>query len=401
MKRLFEAGRLPRPQIWVQNRDLKFFSGDSVFKAKSFPTEMSLPPVPDGDSLWYGPEMASRKKEWQYILHREEIAEVEKAVASVLARNTDIADLTPDAFPLPTLAPTLLRLLGDLQNGRGFALLKGFPVSKWTRLEQATAFLGLGCHLGNFRSQNAKGHILGHVKDLGFSSKDPGVRVYQTHERQTFHTDSCDVVGLMCIQPARRGGVSALVSTATLYAEIKQRRPDLAIELFKPVATDRRGEVPQGMKPYFMIPVLSWHAGYVTGIYQRQYIDSAQRFPDAPRLSATTVSALDLWDRLADDPNHHLSMALEPGDVQLVYNHAVLHDRTAFTDWPDPARRRHLLRLWLATPGARPLPACFAERYLHMPLRLPHPQISPPPHSLHRLVILPCPQIPLPTNSLH
>ena len=229
--------------------------------------------------------------------------------------------------------------------------------------ESATAFFGLGAHLGSARSQNGKGHVLGHVQDLGLDVKDPNVRIYQTHERQTYHTDSCDIVGLLCLKTAKSGGLSALVSSTTIFNEMRRQRPDLLQLLFQPLATDRRGEVPEGQKPYFEIPVFNWHKGYLTAIYQRQYIDSAQRFADAPRLSPQQVEALDMFDRLANDPKLNLFMEFKPGDVQLVHNHTMLHDRTGFEDWPEPERRRHLLRLWLAADGGRPLPEIFAQRY--------------------------------------
>lgn len=130
-----------------------------------------------------------------------------------------------------------------------------------------------------------------------------------------------------------------------------------------PIATDRRGEVPAGELPYFLIPVFNWHQGFLTAIYQRQYIDSAQRFADAPRLTPAHVEALDLFDTLANSPELSFSMRLQPGDMQFVYNHTLLHDRTGFEDWPDDANKRHLLRLWLAVPGDRPLPPVCASRY--------------------------------------
>jgi hypothetical protein len=189
------------------------------------------------------------------------------------------------------------------------------------------------------------------------------VRIYQTSERQTFHTDSSDVVGLLCIREAMEGGDSLLVSTATIYNAMLARRPDLVALLFDPIATDRRGEVPENEKPYLEIPVLNWHAGFLTGFYQRQYIDSAQRFPDAMRLTPAHVEALDLFDALANDPTLHFGMRLQPGDMQFVHNHALLHDRTGFRDWPDVSQKRHLLRLWLSMEGDRPLPDCFRQRY--------------------------------------
>ena len=250
-----------------------------------------------------------------------------------------------------------------LIDGIGFELLRGLPVEHYTQAMAATIFCGIGAHLGSARSQNAAGHILGHVRNTGADARDPNTRIYLTAERQTFHTDSADVVGLLCLQNARKGGNSLLVSTLTIYNEMRRTRPDLVRALFDPIATDRRGEVAAGQKPYFEIPVFNWHQGRLTGIYQRQYINSAQRFGDAMRLSPAHVEALDMFDRLANDPRLNLSMRLRPGDMQFVYNHALLHDRTGFEDWPEPERRRHLLRLWLSIPGDRPLPQCFEQRY--------------------------------------
>ncbi|BBK40695.1 hypothetical protein STVA_07150 [Allostella vacuolata] len=319
-----------------------------------------LPPPQAGAAAWYGPDQA-RRADWLVTLDPSEVDEVEAAVRRLA--DADIAAIGREDFPLPGLGPRLAVVLADVLHGRGFALLRGLPVDRWSLREAAVAFFGIGAHLGRARSQNARGHVLGHVRDLGLKSDDPNVRIYQTSERQTYHTDSCDVVALLCLKTARAGGLSTLVSSSTIWNEMRRRRPDLLRLLLEPIATDRRGEVPAGMKPYFSIPVFSWHEGHLTAIYQRQYIDSAQRFPDAPRLTQAHVEALDLFDALANDPALHLHMEFRPGDVQLVHNHTLLHDRTAFDDWPEPERRRHLLRLWLACPGARPLPPAFAERY--------------------------------------
>jgi hypothetical protein len=248
-------------------------------------------------------------------------------------------------------------------NGRGFVLIRGLPIRRWTEREAALAFIGIGVHLGGLRMQNGAGHLLGHVMDLGRSSDDPNARIYQTNERQTFHTDSCDVVGLLCLRPAKSGGLSSLVSSTTIFNEMRRRRPDLARVLLDPIETDRRGEVPEGGKPYFSIPVFNWHGGLLSTIYQRQYIESARRFAGVGPLSRLQVEALDLLDELANDPTLNLTMELQPGDIQFVHNHTILHDRTAFEDFPEPERKRHLLRLWLAPSGARVLPEVFAERF--------------------------------------
>ena len=321
-----------------------------------------LPPEIKDNSAWYGPDLKSRT-DWIVNLSEAEIVEIENAVNGLNGSSVDLTAMREEDFPLPTLGPRLHHILDEVLNGRGFVLIRSLPVMGWTRQQAAIAFLGIGVHLGNLRMQNAAGHLLGHVRDLGRSSQDPNTRIYQTHERQTFHTDSCDVVGLLCLQTARSGGLSSLVSSTTIFNEMRRRRPDLLAALLEPIETDRRGEVPPDGKPYFSIPVFNSHDGLISAIYQRQYIESARRFEEVAPLTAIQIEALDLLDELADDSDLNLMMALEPGDMQLVHNHTLFHDRTAFEDFPDSERKRHLLRLWVAPIDARPLPDVFAERF--------------------------------------
>ncbi len=322
-----------------------------------------LPPPIEGEAAWYGPDMA-RSSEWLYELDGAELAEIEAAMRPLVQREVEIGQMRKEDFPLPRLSKRIQEVTRDLLHGRGFAVMRGLPVNEWTMRESATAYFGIGLHMGNPRSQNAMGHVLGHVRDLGRDAvNDPTARIYQTKERQTFHTDSTDVVGLLCLKTAKSGGKSALVSSMTIYNEMYRRRPDLLKVLFRPFATDRRGEVPEGKKPYFEIPVYNWYEGYLSVIFARRYIESARRFDDVAPLSDEEVEALDLFESLAEDPKLNLHLAFEPGDMQWVHNHTMLHDRTAFEDWPEPERKRHLLRLWLAVPGARPLPPIYAERY--------------------------------------
>jgi len=323
--------------------------------------ESTLPPEIRDASVWYGPK--AQPDEWVVYLSKTEIVEVQTAVQKIEQSSIDLPSITAKDVPLPTLAPRLRGMLDEVMNGRGFVLIKGLPVGRWTKRQAAVAFLVVGVQLGNLRMQNAEGHLLGHVRDLGRSSDDPNTRIYQTRERQTFHTDSCDVVGLMCLQQAKLGGLSSLVSSTTIFNEMRRHRPDLLNVLLQPIETDRRGEVPEGSKPYFNIPVFNYHDGLVSAIYQRQYIESARRFPGVAPLTPLQIEALDLFDELANNPKLNLMMELEPGDIQLVHNHTILHDRTAFEDYPEPERKRHLLRLWLAPPGARRLPEVYAERF--------------------------------------
>ena len=322
-----------------------------------------LPARFTGPSAWVSENLENNTGSWLKTLTGREVVELESAAKQFLSPGRDIGSLTAGDFEIPEFSIHLQQLKQKLLQGNGLEVIRGLPVEAYTQELAACIFCGIGAHLGSARSQNAKGHVLGHVRDIGLSSSDPTARIYQTSERQSFHTDSADVVGLLCLKKAQSGGESLLVSALSIYNRFKEMRPDLLPLLFEPVATDRRGEIPQGAQPFMTIPVFSWFEQHLTVFYQRQYIDSAQRFDDAPRLTGEHREALDLFDALANDPSLHFAMQLEPGDMQFVYNHSQLHDRTGFVDWPDASERRHLLRLWLSIEGDRNLPECFKQRY--------------------------------------
>ncbi|MSQ54350.1 MAG: TauD/TfdA family dioxygenase [Betaproteobacteria bacterium] len=323
-----------------------------------------LPPGPiGGAAAWKGPEI-DRTREWLLTFTPQEIAEIDAAVRAHFAAGREMGDISPATFGLPALAKKLEAVLDRVLHACGFVLLRGFPVERYSTAEAAVAYLGIGSHLGSFRSQNAKGHLLGHVRDLGLDMRKPTTRYYQTNRELEYHTDSCDIVGLLCLKTAKSGGESRLVSSVTLHDEMLRRRPDLWEQLFHPMPTDRRGEVPPGMLPWFDLPVFNWHAGELSTIYAGQYIRSAQEnFPQARRLTAAEHEALDMLDALSNDPALNLSMEFRPGDIQFVHNHQMLHSRTDFEDWPEPEKRRHLLRLWLAPGKGRELPPAYALRY--------------------------------------
>ena len=324
---------------------------------------VQLPNAIKKPSAWLGADMSRNPDAWLYQLTADDVGDLEASASHFQSLGIDVGEISKKTFPLTTFGEHIAELKQTLLSGVGLKVLRGLPIKKYSEAFAATIFCGIGAHIGSARSQNADGHILGHVRDIGADANDPNSRIYQTCERQTFHTDSADVVGLLCIREAREGGKSLLVSAETIYNRMKQERPDLLEKLFDPIATDRRGEIPNGAKPYMEIPVLSWHEGYLTVFYQRQYIDSAQRFEGAMKLSPEHVEALNMFDALANNPELCFGMQLQPGDMQFVYNHSQLHDRTGFLDWPDPSQRRHLMRLWLSIEGDRPLPESFKERY--------------------------------------
>ncbi|HRO59673.1 MAG TPA: TauD/TfdA family dioxygenase, partial [Burkholderiaceae bacterium] len=236
-----------------------------------------------------------------------------------------------------------------------------------SKADAALLYWGIGAHLGPAFAQNAQGDVLGHVRDLGADWKtDMKARGYQTRLHLPFHNDSTDVVGLLCLQKAKCGGQSRIVSSTAVHNAFLQRHPDLWQLMCAPFCVDRRGEESPGQKPYYVTPCFNWHEGRLFIRYNRTFIESAQRFREVPRLTAQQVLALDLMDSLCNDPELYLDMSFEPGDMQFICNYTILHSRTDYEDWPEPERKRHLLRLWLRTPGFASLPPAFADRNADM-----------------------------------
>ena len=320
-----------------------------MLKAKQ-ETVPALSPV-EGARVWRGPEMAARRDQWTYRLSSDHVAELDRAIENVLVQETDILDLRRENFALPTLSRALRDIQNDLLHGVGFSVLRGVPVGRYDNRQSAVAFLGIGAHLGEAVSQNAKGHALGHVRDLGLGESlwtTPTARGYQTAEKLIFHSDASDLVGLLCLRTAKSGGLSRIASTGAIFNLILEARPDLARTLTEATYRDRRGEIPEGREPWYRLPVFNFHDGRLLTNYVRSVIQKAQRFPEVPRLTDEQVEAFDFLDRTAANPAVYLELEFEPGDIQLLCNHYILHSRTAYEDYPEPERKRHLLRLWMA-----------------------------------------------------
>lgn len=216
--------------------------------------------------------------------------------------------------------------------------------------------MGLGTYLGYFVSQNSRGHVLGHVKDVGEDSAQiDKVRIYRTNARQYFHADDSDIVGLLCVARALEGGESDIVSSHHVWNALQKENPDVAELLTKPIwYFDRKGEVSVGQEDYIKTSVFYLEPGPNGRVYSKwdpYYVRSLTRFSDkgiipplSPEQQRATQVLEDTCMRLS------LHMILEIGDIQFLSNEHVLHARTAYKDFPPPQPRRHLMRLWLATP---------------------------------------------------
>ena len=310
---------------------------------------------------WTAEEMAASGA-WLHVLGDREREELRSAVESVSARGLDLLAISRESFPLGAFGARLADIRAELLHGRGFVVFRDLGIDPADRRRIALAFWGIAAHLGDEAlSQNAQGHVLGHVRDIGQTRGNALHRGPYSREALPYHSDCCDLAGLCCLHPAKRGGESAIVSSVAVYNELLGRRPDLAAALARPIYRDRRGEVPPGMAQWYAIPVFNVHDGWFSANIEPTYIASAERFAEVPRLSGQQREAIAEVQRICEA--RRLPMGFRPGDVQFVNSHVTFHGRSAYEDHPEPERKRHLLRIWLKCLDGRPLPHWFYDRH--------------------------------------
>lgn len=315
-----------------------------------------------GPEVWMG-ETAQSTDAWIHEFSQDEIAEIDDAYRSACAAGVTLATLTCEQFPLPHVSKILTRVQQELETGWGLYLLRGIPVERYSKDDLRFIYWGLGLHLGSAVSQSKRGDVLGDVRDLGTGLDGPKFRGYTSAGELTYHADAADVTGLFCLQPAKRGGLSRIVSTSAIHNEILQTRPDLLEVLYQPYYWSFQGNELPGTPPHYEQPVFTMHKGRFAARYTRTHMRSAQMMDHLPKMTAAQGEALDLIDEICARPEFQLTMMFQPGDIQFLNNHLMLHMRTEFEDYPEPERRRHLMRLWLSLPNGRELSPAFAPFY--------------------------------------
>jgi hypothetical protein len=295
--------------------------------------------------------------------------ELDAALRAVQRRNLGWRELRREDFPLPRFGRTLAEISEALEHGRGLVLLRRIPVERYSEDELRILYWSLGLHLGTPRYQNAQGELIGDVRDENrlygeVREIDPA----RAGERRTsrnkarsagplrFHTDRTDVVTLLCVRPALRGGLSKVVSGPAVHNAILERRPDLHALLCAPYYHSREGEA-GGRQRYYAMPIFGMRDGRFTSQYSRTFVENAQGIPGVPPLTAAQNEALDLWAAVCEELCY--GMEMRAGDLQLLNNHVVYHARTTYEDDPRPDHDRFLMRLWLSMPNSRALPAGF------------------------------------------
>lgn len=319
-----------------------------------------------GPAAWTG-AVLEREGRWIRYLDNAAVAAIDRALATV--QDAQWQELTSETFDLGAFAAEMAGVAQELEHGRGIVLLRGLPVERYSPDDLKKIHFGFACHLGTPVYQSAKGELIGEITDEGaaaltrgtLSDRETGdvflssrARV-QTTGQLRFHTDRCDVVTLLCVRPATRGGVSRILSAIALHDAMLERRPDLLAALYQDIPRSRLGEEKGGEDDYYMLPIFAQRDGYLTTHYSRTYIEAGQKLDHVPRMTDAQWQAIEMLHAVGEELC--LQHAFRPGDIQYLNNHVLYHGRTAYEDG---GGQRLLYRIWLAMPNSRPLPDSHA-----------------------------------------
>ncbi|MEX2449991.1 MAG: TauD/TfdA family dioxygenase [Rhodospirillales bacterium] len=330
-------------------------------------TDIFNKPVTDA-SAWTAAEMRGRD-DWIHVLSAAELADLDAALRGVQKRGLEMAQVTREEFPLPVLAPFLAELETEVRAGRGFCVVRGIPVERYTEEEVFMLTWGIGTHVGDKVSQNAYGDLLGHVFDHGHDPAETRTRGYQSRDRLRFHVDRADMTALLCLRKAKSGGLSQVVSSTSVHNKLLAEHPEYLPPLYDGVPYINIEAV--GDLHTWKEPAYSATDGYLSCTVRRNTVQKAID-SGAVAIGDFELEALHAFDAAAEDPELMLEMDLMPGDIQFVNNYTVMHGRSDFVDFEEPAKKRHMVRLWLRFFTPRPTAGYIQAQFNGIEKELEH-----------------------------
>ncbi len=311
---------------------------------------------------WLAADMVDQKN-WVMHLTSQQIAALEQALRGAIAAGVTLATMTKESFPIANFEGVFGEVLDRLEH-RGLAVVRGLPALDYSKDELRMLYWGIGKHVGVGVSQSSKGDLLGDVRNFGADTFSSTGRGYMSKQHLGFHTDTSDVVALMVLRTAKSGGLSKICSSLAIRNEIARTRPDYLEALYEPMYWSWKGQEAPGESPYYQQPIYTDRDGKFASRYIKTHILAAyEDFPELGTLTKLQLDAMAAIDEMANDPKYHFSMMFEPGDIQFLNNHVTMHSRTAFDDFDEEERKRHLLRMWLAVPNSRALDARMSTIY--------------------------------------
>jgi len=335
--------------------------------------DMLLGPVTDR-SAWKGADM-TKDDSWIYRLNAREAAEIESAFARASSSGKRHDDITPRDFPLEAFGRLVKAMRDQIEDGRGVTLLKGLPIGGKTVEQVELLYAGISSHIGTSVAQDTEGTLIGRVEDRGNNYQDIKVRGTNTNAQLTPHCDSADILSLLCVRQAKTGGKNTLASSMAIYNEILRQHEEFLGPLYNGFQYNIRGNGPPERYrdiTAHRVPVYSYYRGKLSCRFNQKAILTSEQLPGVEPLTQVEKDAVNEMARLSMLPELSFEVLLEPGDMLLMSNYSVFHNRDAFEDWAEPERKRLLLRKWINIPTARELTWEFADHYNTGPRQGPY-----------------------------
>ena len=298
---------------------------------------------------WLGAGLDRDSLYWSFTpAHLDAIDEL---MARLKGSGLEFHQIEKRHFSHPALDADLAQVLHRIKTGPGLVIMRGFPVDRYSPEDMQSVYWGVGTHFGLGCSQSADGDYLGHVTNVEKQS-----RGYTTDRELSLHTDSAEIVGLLCVRDAREGGLSLYASSLKVHEIVEREHPEYLPVLERGFRCDRRGEEAPEDDPVtpYRVPVFSIQDGVLTCRYVRGVIDKGAAALGLP-LSAFEREALAFFEEVAQREAVRFEVMLRPGEASFINNYEILHARTGFVDWDQPAKKRLLYRLWLEGEPPRPM----------------------------------------------
>ena len=318
--------------------------------------------VIDSPGAWKGPDI-DWTQQGLHVLDSDDLEEIHSALQHLLSLGeVDFPDITPETFPLRSVGQLMASLPDRLRNGVGFLMLRGLARDRYSDDDMARIYFGLGSYINSAMTQSYLGDLLGHVVDV--SDLEPKSRGYRKGGGQLMHTDSCDIIGLMCLRTAMSGGESRIASALTVHNYLAQHHPESLDILCKGLYLRRADEDGRRATRTFSaapVPFFTERDGEITCYLPTGYARLAEKSGEHPFTQAES-DALFRVRKAAASPEHYLDMGFKEGDIQFLNNRMMVHGRTDYRDHPELPKRRHLLRMWFR---AKSWPKMPEEQVFH------------------------------------
>ncbi len=297
--------------------------------------------------------------DYRLVLSAAAEAELLDAVRTLRRQPVPLLALRPDSFALPACRAAMEEVRHVLAGGPRFAVLSRLPMDALALDEAKALYWMLSAMLARPVAQKLDGTMIYDVHDTGRQAlPGSGVRPDKTNLELFFHNDNAynatmpEIVGLLCVRPAREGGTSRVMSLASVHNALRARHGDVLARLYRPFWFDRQREFHPGETPTFSAPVFIRDGERLSARISLHQIRGGYAV-QGETMDNRTADAVEAVREVFADPDLQCHFRLQAGDMQFVANREIGHSRTEFHDHEAPDRRRLLIRLWLRDAGAQ------------------------------------------------